>query len=451
MAGKPKTDALLDLDACTLRDRIASGALRAVQLAEAYLERVKEREPQVQAFAWHDPEFVMHQARELDRFRATGRAIGPLHGIPVALKDVIDTVRIPTENGTVLDQGRIPVTDAFVVAQLKKAGAIIMGKTVTTELAFLSPGKTVNPHDPAHTPGGSSSGSAAAVAAGMVPLAVGTQTGGSVIRPAAFCGVTGFKPSFGLIPRTGVLMQSHTLDTLGVFARTPADAALLADALAGYDALDKATSMDPHPRLLDTTLTEPPVKPTLAFVRPPGWADAEPQTRAAIEELAEALGEQAFWVDLPPAFNEAAALRERINFAEMAKYYYRYARQGLDKLAPVTREAIEKGSAITARDYLAALDWREVLHAGLGEIFERCDAIVTPAAPGPAPEGLGSTGNAIFNGLWTYVGTPSVTVPLLQAENGLPMGVQLCGPRSGDARLLRTARWLVGWAAQQDA
>lgn len=450
MAAKTAKADLCALDACTLRDRLASGALRAEEVAEAHLARIREREPQVQAWAWHDPDFVLHQARELDRYRASGRPVGPLHGLPVGLKDVIDTARIPTENGTPIDKGRVPPKDAHVVASLKKAGAIIMGKTVTTEMAFLHPGKTTNPHDPGHTPGGSSSGSAAAVAAGMVPLALGTQTGGSVIRPAAYCGVTGFKPSFGAIPRTGVLMQSMTLDTLGVFGKTPRDAALVSDALFGQDDGDPATAVAPAQRLLATASEAPPLKPVFAFVRPPGWDDADPQMRAAMEELAEALGEQCFEVPLPKAFDDAAALRERINFAEMAKCYYGYQRRGRDLLSPEITAALETGNATLARDYLAALDWREVLYAGLGEIFERCDAILCPAATGPAPAGLGSTGSAIFNGLWTYAGTPAVTLPLFEAEGGLPMGAQLVGPRGGDGRLLRTANWLAEWAAETD-
>jgi Asp-tRNA(Asn)/Glu-tRNA(Gln) amidotransferase A subunit family amidase len=435
---------LLSLDACALRGRLASGALRAVELAEACIARIEAREPEVQAWEWFDPDFVRHQAKALDAHRQAGRAIGPLHGLPVALKDIIDTAKIPTANGCALDQGRIPIKDAAVVERLRAAGAIIMGKTVTTELAFLQAGKTRNPHNPAHTPGGSSSGSAAAVADGMVPLAVGTQTGGSVIRPASYCGVTGFKPSFGAIPRTGVLMQSPTLDTVGVFARTSADAALLSQVLMGHDAGDKATSVAPVPDMLGIATSKPPVRPVFAFVRPPGWDEADPQLHAAFAELCEALGDQVFEAPLPNAFDEAAEIRERINFAEMARYYYRYSKQ-MDALGPRTQEALAKGNATLARDYLAALDWPDVLYSGLDEIFERCDAILCPAATGPAPEGLEFTGSAIFNGLWTLTGVPAVTVPALTAENGLPMGVQMVGARGNDARLMRCAHWFETW------
>ncbi|MEZ5858693.1 MAG: amidase [Geminicoccaceae bacterium] len=261
---------MLDLGAIELRDRLARGEFKAVDLAQAALNRIAVLEPELRAWAWLDGEHVLAQARALDAHRATGRPIGPLHGLPVGVKDIIDTARIPTENGCPVDRGRVPVLDAFVVTRLKAAGAVLMGKTVTTELAYLHPGPTRNPTNPAHTPGGSSSGSAAAVAAGMVPLAIGTQTGGSVIRPAAYCGITGFKPSFGAIPRTGILSQSPSLDTVGVFARSVEDAALLAELLFGHDPADSATLPAPPPRLLSTALASPPVTPMLAFVRPPG-------------------------------------------------------------------------------------------------------------------------------------------------------------------------------------
>ncbi len=434
--------ALIELGAVELRDRMAAGSLKAVDLARACINRVAAEEPSVQAFAWFDADYVLKQAKSLDEYRSTGRPLGALHGLPVALKDVIDTARIPTENGTPLDAGRVPAQDATIVQRLKSAGAIIMGKTVSTELAFLHPGKTRNPRNLDHTPGGSSSGSAAAVAAGMVPLAIGTQTGGSVIRPASFCGVTGYKPSFGAISRQGVLIQSPTLDTIGVFGATITDAALLADVLFGHDPMDKATSPAPHPRLLATALTKAPVRPTFAFVRTPFWERADPQCQAALEEVAGLLGEYSFETDLPAMFKETAQIRETINFAEMAKCYYPYSRRGKDRLSPLINSAIERGESTPARDYIAALDWREILNAALNEIFDRCDAILTPASTGPAPSGLESTGDAIFNGLWTLCGTPAITIPVLESESGLPMGLQLVGRTGDDGRLLRTARWL---------
>lgn len=438
---------LVALGPLELRDRIANGALRAADLAQGCIAQIRAREPEVQAWAWLEEDHAMAEARRLDDLRRTGRAVGPLHGLPVALKDVIDTRGIPTENGTPLDKGRVPSEDAAIVRRLRAAGAYVLGKTVTTELAFLHPGKTRNPVNPAHTPGGSSQGSAAAVAAGMVPFAVGTQTGGSVIRPAAFCGVVGFKPSFGAIPRTGVLAQSGTLDTLGVFATSVEGAAMLAEVLFGDDPADPATQPSAPPRLLSTALSEVPVRPTFAVLRDmPGGVAPSEDMAGAIAELAGLLGEYAFDITLPRPFEEAAAIRAQINFAEMSKCYYGYEKRGRDLLSPVMRETLDAGKAIPARDYIAALDWRGLLNAALDEIFDRCDAILCPATPGPAPEGLESTGDAIYNGLWTLCGTPAITLPLFEASNGLPMGVQLIGRRGDDARLLRTARWLMAEA-----
>ncbi|MFN3721558.1 MAG: amidase [Paracoccaceae bacterium] len=442
MARDDKRMDVTAFSAIVLRDRLASGALRAVEVVEACLARIAEVEPQVQAWAWLDGDHALEQARNLDAWRQAGRPTGPLHGVPVALKDIIDTKGIPTANGLAVDAGRVPEEDAWIVSRLRASGAIILGKTVTTEGAFMHPGKTRNPHNATHTPGGSSQGSAAAVAAGMVPLAIGTQTGGSVIRPAAFCGVVGVKPSFGMIPRTGILTQSPFLDTVGVFARTVEDAALLIEVLTGHDPADSATEAVPMPRLLDTTVSKVPVTPMFAFVRPPGWEEADPQMRSAVEEIAALLGEQCFEADLP-GLGEVATIRQRINFAEMAKCYYGIERRGPELMSEVLRAAMDEGKAVLARDYLAALDWRALLNAGLHPLFERCDVILCPAAPGPAPEGLGSTGSAIFNGLWTLAGVPAVTLPLFWSDSGLPMGLQLVGRRGDDARLLRTARWLM--------
>lgn len=434
---------ILSLGAVELRDRLKSGALRATELMHACLKRIAETDPQVQAFEWLDPAFALKQAEAADAHRAAGRPLGALHGLPVAVKDIIDTAGIATCNGTPIDAGRVPASDAHVVRKLKAAGAIVIGKSVTTELAFLHPGKTRNPVNMAHTPGGSSSGSAAAVAAGMVPLAIGTQTGGSVIRPAAFCGVAGFLPSAGTIGRTGITPQSPTLDRVGVFARSPADAALIAAELFGHDPSDKATSPSPHPHLLEIALSRPPVPPQFAFVRTPYWDLATPQCRQAMEELAAALGEQCFEASLPEPFAEARAIRERINYAEMAKCYHRYGRDAKDLLSDELGAALEEGMRVTAHDYIAALDWPDYLYSGLTEIFQRCDAIITPAAPGAAPHGLESTGSSVFNAIWTLCGTPVVTLPVFEDDAGMPMGVQIVGPRGGDGRLLRTARWLM--------
>ena len=438
---------LADLTALAARDRLASGAIGAVELTTACLRRIAGREEAIQAWAFLDERHALSQAEALDEHRQAGRPIGPLHGLPVGVKDVMDTRDLPTENGAVIDAGRQPTEDAWLVSRLRAAGAVILGKTVTTECAYLAAPKTRNPHDPSRTPGGSSSGSAAAVASGMVPWAVGTQTGGSVIRPAAFCGVVGFKPSFGLIPRTGVLRASRRLDTVGTFSRAVEDAALLADVLAGHDPGDPDTAPAAPPRILDIALSNPPVTPLLAFLKTPAWSEIEPDCAQGFAELVEALGERCDAFDLPAVFAEGAIAHRRIMLAEMAHNLRHYYDRGSDRLAAETRVAIEEGRTIAAHDYLSALDWGDTLSAGLDEIFSRYDAILTPAAPGEAPIGLRSTGSAAFNLLWSLTGVPAVTLPLLTGANGLPVGVQLIGRRGNDGRLLRTARWLVSTLA----
>jgi Asp-tRNA(Asn)/Glu-tRNA(Gln) amidotransferase A subunit family amidase len=438
-----RTD-LADLSALEARDRMIRGELKAAELTDALLGRIAAKEPEIGAFAFHDDDFARKRAEALDYHRAAGRAVGSLHGLSVGVKDIIDTADMPTENGTPIDAGRRPGRDAALVRSLRAAGAIVMGKTVTTEFAYAHPGKTRNPRNTEHTPGGSSSGSAAAVAAGMVPLAVGTQTTGSVIRPASFCGVVGFKPTHGLIPRTGVRLHAAALDTIGVFARTVADAALLADALAGFDPADADTRLLPPPRLFEIALTKPPVTPELAFVETPAWAEAEPATREGFGELVAALGSSCVSVTLPESFAKWPEAHRALMRAGMARNLEPYYRKARDLLSPEIRAAIEDGAKVTAVAHLEALDWREALNNGLEQLFDRYDAIVTPAAPGEAPRGLDTTGNPIFNGLWTLCGGPAITLPLMEGPNGLPVGVQLVGRRGEDAKLLRTARWLVG-------
>jgi len=428
--------------ALQLRDRLASGALDCETLVASCLESIAASESEIQAWAWLDGDHAIEQARARDAERRRGRGVGPLHGLPVGLKDIIDTKGIPTENGCALDAGRTPRTDAAIVARLRALGAVVLGKTVTTELAFMQPSKTRNPGAPGHTPGGSSSGSAAAVAAGMVPLSIGTQTGGSVIRPAAFCGVVGYKPSFGLVPRTGVLSQAPSLDTIGVFATCVEDAALLIEPLCFFDAGDEASAPRAAPRLLEAALSEPPVTPTLALVQTPFADQADAEMLSALGELGAYLGEQCFQAELPGLFTEGEAARRIIQNVELARSFAHYERRGAPLLSAPVREAIAAGRQVSAVDYLAARDWPGVLNAGLDELFERCDAILAPAAPGAAPLGHDSTGNPVFNGLWTLCGVPAITMPLLESADGRPMGVQLIGRRGDDARLLRTARWL---------
>lgn len=434
---------LVGLEAVDAARRMSAGEFSADEYAMALLERIEQTEAVVQAWETLNAEYVRGQARRADEGHAAGEPDGVLFGVPVGLKDIIDTCNLPTGDGTPLHAGRMPRHDAALVWRLRAAGALVMGKTVTTEMATYSPGKTRNPHNPEHTPGGSSSGSAAAVAAGHVPLAVGTQTNGSVIRPASYCGVIGFKPSFGMIARTGVLKQSPTLDQMGVFGRSVADVALLAQVLTGHDENDLATRPRAVPPLLHTAMQEPPVPPTLAWVRTPFWGRVEPDAQAAFEELVGLLGERIKPFDLPPSAADAVQWHRTIMEAEIAGSYEADYGRGRDQMSASLREQIERGLAITAVEHRKASERIAVINEGFEGVFDHFSALLTPATLGTAPQGLASTGDPIMCTLWTYAGMPAITLPLLRGANGLPLGVQLVGQRGDDARLLRTANWLM--------
>jgi Asp-tRNA(Asn)/Glu-tRNA(Gln) amidotransferase A subunit family amidase len=325
---------------------------------------------------------------------------------------------------------------------------VILGKTATTEFAYFFPGKTRNPHNLAHTPGGSSSGSAAAVAAGMVPLALGTQTNGSVIRPAAFCGALGFKPTHGLISRHGILKLSFTLDHVGLFARTIDDIALLSEQLVGYDERDPDTRPRARIPFVEITAEEPPLPPMFAFVKTPHWERADDEMKEAFAELIEHLGDRVEEVELFPSAAKAWDWHRTIMDAEMAANLDREWERGRDRLSDQLRTLLERGREVRAFDYQRAIAQIQPIHYSFVKLFEqRYDAILTPAAPGAAPKGLASTGDPSFCTLWTLCGMPAISLPLLESTNGLPLGVQLVGPRNGDARLLRTARWLAAKVA----
>ncbi len=422
---------------------IRDGAISSEQLVEACLARVREVDARVQAWAFLDPAHALAQARAADEQRKRGTPVGSLHGVPVGIKDIFDTADLPTEDGTVLHAGRTPAADATAVMRLRSAGAVIMGKTVTTELATYAPGKTRNPHNPEHTPGGSSSGSAAAVACGMVPVAIGSQTNGSVVRPAAYCGVHGFKPTHGLISRHGALKLSRTLDHVGVFARTVEDIALVCEELVGYDERDPDTRPGARIPFMGIAAEEPPLPPRLAFAKTPLWDQTEPETREAFAELIEHLGGQAEELTLPESARKALEWHRTIMECEMAANLAAEYEKGRDKLSERLRGQLERGRKHTAFEYQTALARIPLLNAGFAELFERYDAILTPAAAGTAPKGLASTGDPAFCTLWTLCGMPALSLPLMQGANGLPLGAQLVGPRDDDARLLRTARWLA--------
>jgi len=418
--------------------------LSAEDLVQSCLARIAAHDPEIGAWAFLDPALALAQAHEADKRRRAGRPIGPLDGIPVGLKDIFDTKDMPTEMGSPIHEGRRPIRDSAVAERLRAAGAVILGKTVTTEFAYFGPGKTHNPHDPARTPGGSSSGSAAAVASFMVPLAIGSQTNGSMIRPASFCGVFGFKPSHGLISRYGALELSRSLDHVGTYGRSIEDVALLADALAGHDARDPDTVLEAPPGLARIAGTAPPLPPRFAFVRSPVWDEASDDTKAGFEELIAFLGDRVVPVDLPAPFANAHATQRRIMAAEMAANLMREYRTGSDRMTDRLHSFLEEGQSVAAIDYLAAQALARRLRESLAGLFHEFHAILTPSAPGEAPLGLESTGSPVFCTIWTLLGAPAVSLPILRGNAGLPIGVQLVGPYGDDARLLRTARWLVG-------
>ena len=423
---------------------IRAGNLTSEILVQSCLARIKSRDPAVEAWAHIDPGQALSDARAIDAARRPAGPSKPLAGIPIAVKDLIDTADYPTENGTPVFKGRRPQEDASVVAQLKAAGAVILGKTVTTELAFFGPGKTKNPRNPDHTPGGSSSGSAAAVADFQVPLALGTQTAGSIIRPASFCGTIGFKPTFGYVSRTGILPQSAPLDTVGGYARSVDDIALLIDAISAFDPRDHEMSSAPKPSLAHALRTSLPRPPRFAFVKSPAWPNADPETQAAFEAFASSLGGKAEIVEtaLSPDFDGSLRLQQIVQFSDIARNYGPIADKHPDVMSAKLKETIAEGRSFSSADYAAARAARDPLYDELRPILINYDAILTPAAPGPALRGLAGTGSPMFNALWTYLGMPCISLPLLEVT-GLPLGVQLVGARGDDAGLLKVAKWLM--------
>jgi Asp-tRNA(Asn)/Glu-tRNA(Gln) amidotransferase A subunit family amidase len=436
------TPDLHSLTAAEAAASIARGDITSEALVGACLDRIAALEPQVQAWAFLDRERALEQARAADEARRSGKGIGPLHGVPVGIKDIIDTADMPTENGSPFFKGRQPDKDASCIAALRSAGAVILGKTVTTELATHVPSRTRNPRNLEHTPGGSSAGSAAAVACDMVPLALGTQTKGSVIRPASFCGIYGFKPTFGTIPRTGVLAQALSLDTVGVYGRSIEDVALVADAMSFYDDRDAASFAGSRGRMHATAMQDWSLPPMFAFVKTDAWSKADASTHEAYGELVEQLGNQAHEVSIDATCQRASDACKIIQDVELALHFGPILDRAPDKISPSLGKQIEEGRRVRGVDYLAALEARQHYVDTLEDIFLDYGTILTPPARGVAPKGFDTTGDPIFCGLWTYLGVPAVTLPLLEVD-GLPLGVQLVGRPRDDARLLRTARSLL--------
>ncbi|HUM10869.1 MAG TPA: amidase [Myxococcaceae bacterium] len=398
------------------------GALTSERLVRACLDRIARDEPRIRAWAWLDPEQALAAARAVDA--APGRP--PLYGLPVGIKDIIDTSDAPTECGTPLHRGRRPAKDAACVAALRAAGAVILGKTVTTELAFFAPGPTRNPRNPAHTPGGSSSGSAAGVADCMVPAALGTQTAGSIIRPAAYCGVVGFKPSHGLLSLEGVLRFAPSLDTLGVLVREVADVAPLLTALGA------PVEVQGLPR-----------PPRIGLWRSAQWARATAAMQHRLEEVAAMLSRAGATVlEVDPLPDEALLAEDQalIMAAEAVSSFGALRASG--GLSPQLTGLLDRGAAARPEEVRAAKVRAGQAGAAAATLLADLDVLLTPSAPGEAPEGLASTGDPVFNRVVTMLGLPAISLPAGTGPSGLPLGVQLVGAPRAEAALLAVASWV---------
>jgi len=421
---------------------IKKGEITSEELVKSYIEQIKKKEKDIKAFQYFDEELALAQAKKSDALHQAGQH-GDLHGIPVGVKDIFDTVDMPTKDGTEIHKNNPSLNDCTVVSKLKQAGAIIMGKTVTTELAYYSPGKTKNPHDPSRTPGGSSSGSASAVASHMVPLAVGSQTNGSVIRPASYCGVVGYKPTKGLISRHLVMQISRILDHVGIFANSIEDAALISEQLIGYDKQDPDTSLNPKPKLLNSSREKPPIAPLFAYIKLPFMDKLDEDAAEGFKEVKDELKGQVDEIELPAGFGKIPEWHKIIMESDMASSFSKEYKKSKNKLSNKIIEAIERGMKYTSIEYNNALSQIDVANAYFKQFFHDYDAILTPSANGEAPQGLQSTGDPIFSTVWTYCGMPSISLPLLQGKNKLPIGIQLVSSLFDDERLFRNASWLT--------
>ena len=415
------------LSARTAARKLALREITAQALLEACLERIAEREPDVHAWTVVAKEAAMQRARALD----AGAHTGLLHGLPIGVKDTFDTVDLPTSYGSPIYAGHRPASDAASVALARAAGAVVVGKTVTTEFATYHPGPTRNPHNLEHTPGGSSSGSAAAVADWMVPLAFGSQTAGSIVRPSAFCGVVGYKPTFGTVNRVGVKMISDTLDTVGVLARSVPDAALFVAGLSErHDLLIEARRAD---------------APRIGMCRTHEWTRAQPETIEMFEDIESRLraaGATLHDVALPADFARMVPAQTTIMAHEVASSlaYERLFQRGL--LSPEITAIIDAGVAVTPAQYDEARSTGHLCRAMLPQVFIGCDVLIAPSAIGEAPLGIGATGDSLFNRMWTLLHTPCVHVPVSRGPLGLPLGVTVVGRIGADAAMLSAATWI---------
>ena len=433
---------IFSLKAEELSLKIKDAQLTSVEICEKYIERINKFEKNIKAWAHFDKKLLLEKAAEADEYRRSGKPTGPLHGIPVAVKDIVGTLDMPTECGTVIRKGKSYSQNAEIVDLLLAAGAIVMGKTVTTELAYLHPSKTTNPHDYSRTPGGSSSGSAAAVASFMAPLSIGSQTGGSVIRPASYCGVVGYKPTYGLISRNGVLKTSEKLDHIGVFGRTVEDVALLSKVLIKKDNFDPATIYYSAENMLDETKKGPLFEPKFIFYKTEYWKNIEKKSREAFEYFIKSFKKNIEVFDTPSYFKDIHKYHQIIYETDLANNFGLYFKKYKKKLSKPMQDAIIKGNKHSAKEYAEALDFMKRSYESYEEVFEDYHGVLSPSSPGVAPKSLKSTGSAEFNKVWSYLGTPCISLPLLQGDANMPLGVQLTGAKYDDHRFLGVANWL---------
>ena len=437
-----KMSDLLTLNLEELVNKIKDAQITSEEICKKYIERINKFEKDVKAWAHFDEKLLLEKAIESDNNRRSGKVTGPLHGIPIALKDIIGTLDMPTECGTVIRKGKSYSQNAEIIDLLLSAGAIIMGKTATSELAYLGPSDTTNPHDYDRTPGGSSSGSAAAVASCMAPLSIGSQTGGSVIRPASYCGVVGYKPTYGLISRNGVLKTSEKLDHIGVFGKSVEDVALLAKVLIKKDNYDSSTVHYSTENMLKETKKGPLFEPKFIFYKTKSWNLIEKKSRESFEYFIKSFKKNIEVFDTPSYFKDIHKYHQIIHETDLANNFSIYYKKYKKKLSKYMQDAIVKGNKHSAKEYAEAIDFIKRSYSSYQEVFEDYHGVITPSSPGVAPKGLKSTGTAEFNRVWSYLGTPCISLPVLKGENNLPLGIQLIGDRYDDNRFLGIANWL---------
>ena len=425
-----------------LVEKIKNAQITSVELCQLYIDRINKFEKDIKAWAHFDKKLLLEKAAEADEHRRLGKPLGPLHGIPVAVKDIVGTLDMPTECGTVIRKGKSYSQNAEIIELLISAGAIVMGKTATAELAYLGPAKTTNPHDYSRTPGGSSSGSAASVASFMAPLSVGSQTGGSIIRPASYCGVVGYKPTYGLISRNGVLKTSEKLDHVGVFGRSVEDVALLAKTLIKKDKLDTASVHYSAENMLNETKKGPLFEPKFIFYKTDYWKLVEKKSRESFEYFIKSFKKNIEVFDTPSYFKDIHKYHQIIYDTDLANNFSLYFKKYKKKLSKIMQDAIIRGNKHSAKDYAEAVDFMKRSYESYEEVFEDYHGVLSPSSPGVAPKSLKTTGTAEFNKVWSYLGTPCISLPLLQGENDLPLGVQLIGAKYDDQRFLGVANWL---------